>query len=70
MATITTRVPRELVTALDAAATQLNRSRSRIVCDALECYLEHHDDLMVAMARLRDPSDVVLDWEEVRREQA
>ncbi len=68
MATITTRVPRELVAALDAAATQLNRSHSRIVCDALERYLEDHDDLTVAMGRLRDPSDAVLDWEEVRRE--
>ena len=44
MATITTRVPRELVAALDAAATRFNRSRSQIVCDALERYLEDHDD--------------------------
>ena len=68
MARITTRVSREQVAALDAAAAQLNRSRSQIVCDALERYLEDHDDLTVATARLHDASDPPLEWDEVRRE--
>ncbi len=65
---ITARVPQPLVDALDAAAARLKRSRAQVVRDALERYLEDYDDLAVALERLRDPSDPVLDWDEVRRE--
>ena len=68
MTQITARVPDELVEALDAAATQLRRSRAAIVRQALERYLEDFDALAVAVERLRDPADPVLDWDEVRRE--
>ncbi len=68
MAQITARVPDELATALDAAAAQLKRSRANVVRQALEQYLHDFDDLSVALDRLRDPSDPVLDWDEVRRE--
>ncbi|WP_420462815.1 YlcI/YnfO family protein [Candidatus Palauibacter sp.] len=63
---ITARVPPEMVEALDAAAAALRRSRADVVCHALERYLEDFDDLTVALERLRDPSDPVLDWDEVR----
>ena len=46
----------------------LKRSRADVVRQALERYLEDFDDLSVAMERMRDPSDPVLDWDEVRRE--
>ena len=65
---ITARVPDDLAAALDAAAAQLKRSRANVVRQALELYLEDFDDLSVALDRLRDPSDPVLDWDEVRRE--
>ena len=68
MTQVTARVPDELVEALDAAAAQLKRSRADVVRQALERYLEDFDDLSVALDRLRDPSDLVLDWDEVRRE--
>ena len=68
MAQITARVPDELAAALDAAAAQLKRSRANVVRQALEMYLEDFNDLSVALDRLRDPSDPVLDWDEVRRE--
>ena len=68
MTQITARVPQPVVDALDAAAAQLRRSRAQVVREALERYLEDYDDLAVALARLRDPSDPVLDWDEVRRE--
>ena len=68
MSQITARVPQPVVDALDAAAAQLRRSRAQIVRDALERYLEDYDDLAVAVERLRDPSDPVLDWDEVRRD--
>lgn len=63
---ITARLPDEVVEALDAAAHRLNRSRAEIVRQAIERYLEDFDDLSVALERLQDPSDPVLDWDEVR----
>lgn len=68
MTQITARVPDDLVAALDEAAAQLKRSRADVVRQALELYLQDFDDLSVALDRLRDPSDPVLDWDEVRRE--
>ena len=68
MTQITARVPDALVEALDVAATQLKRSRAAVVRQALERYVEDFDDLTVAVQRLRDPYDPVLDWDEVRRD--
>ena len=68
MIQITARVPDELVEALDAAAEGLKRSRADIIRQALERYLEDYDDLEVALERLRDPADPVLDWDRVRHE--
>ena len=68
MSQITARVPDALVEALDAAASELKRSRAEIVRQALERYLEDFDDLTVALERLRDPADPVLDWDQVRHE--
>ena len=68
MAQITARVPDEVAEALDTAAAALNRSRAEVIRQALENYLEDFDDLTVALERLRDPTDPVLDWDEVRRE--
>ena len=65
---ITARIPDELAAALDAAAVQLKRSRAEVVRQALERYLEDFDDLSITLERLRDPTDPVLDWDEVRRE--
>ncbi len=65
---ITARVPDELVEALDAAAEDLKRSRADIIRQALERYLQDYDDLDVALERLRDPTDPVLDWDQVRHE--
>ena len=68
MTQITARVPEALAEALDAAAAVLKRSRADVVRQALERYLEDFDDLSVAVERMRNPSDPVLDWDEVRRE--
>ena len=65
---ITARLPEPLVEALDTAAKELNRSRADIVRQAVERYLEDFDDLTVALKRLRDPADPVLDWVQVRHE--
>ena len=59
---ITVRLPDEQTAALDATAAALKRSRAEVVRQAIERYLEDFDDLSVAVERLRDPSDPVLDW--------
>ena len=68
MAQVTWRVPDELLAALDAASTRLNRSRSSVIRQALERYLEDCDDISIALERMQDPSDPVLAWDEVKRE--
>jgi len=68
MSQITARVSDELVSELDKAAAQLNRSRAEIVRLALEHYLDDFQDLSLAAQRLSDPCDPILDWDEVRDE--
>lgn len=68
MSQITARLPDDLLDALDVAAKALKRTRAEIIRQAIERYLEDFDDLNAAVERLRDPSDPVLDWEEVKRE--
>ena len=65
---ITARVPDDLAKALDEVAAELKRSRADIIRQALKRYLEDFDDLGVALARLRNPADSVLDWDQVRHE--
>ena len=68
MSQVTARLPDELVKALDDAARVLKRSRAEVIRQAIERYIEDFDDLSVAIDRLRDPSDPVLDWDDVRRD--
>ena len=67
MGQITVRFADEVVEVLDAAAKALGRSRAEIVGQAVARYLEDFDDLTVALERLRDPTDQMLDWDEVRQ---
>ncbi len=63
---ITLRLPDEQVVVLDAAAAALNLTRAEIVRLALYRYLEDFDDLTVAVERINDFSDPVLNWNETR----
>ena len=58
---IAARLPDSVVDELDAAVNQFRQSRVDIIRHAIERYLEDFDDLSVAIDRLRDPSDPVLD---------
>lgn len=68
MAKITARVSDQLLEALDAVSVRLNRSRSSVIRLALEGYLKDSGEVAVAPERICDPSDPVLDWEDVKRE--
>jgi len=68
MAQITTRLPDDIIESLDKAAETLHRPRAEIVRQAIERYLQDFDDLNIAIERLKDPADPVIDWDEARRE--
>ena len=66
MARIRIGLPLEQLERLDRGAHLLQSSRAEIVRRVVESYLEDLDDLAVAVERLRDPGDPVLDWDQVK----
>ena len=68
MTQIIAHIPDEMATVLDTAAKQSNLSRSELISHALQLYLEDYEDVRIAEARVKDPSDPILDWEEAKRE--
>jgi len=66
MIQITARVPDQLAEEIDRAAAALKRSRADVIRQALEYYLADLEDLALGLDALRDPSDPVLDWSDVR----
>ena len=67
MSQVTARLPDNIVGALDQAAQAQNRSRAEIIRMAIESYLEDYNDLSLAITRLLDPTDEVIDWQEAKR---
>jgi transposase len=68
MTQVSARLPDELVKTIDETARRMNRSRAEIIRQAIEYYLEDAEDLRLAIERLQDPADPVLDWEDVKRD--
>ncbi len=66
MGQVSARLPDELVRGIDDAAKRLKRSRADVIRQAVEYYLDDVEDLRLAVERLQDPADPVLDWGEVR----
>ena len=64
---VSVHLPAPLLERLDSVARRHDRTRAQIIRQAIECYLEDFDDLTAASERLRDPTDPVLDWDQVRR---
>lgn len=65
---ITVRLSDAVIEALDEAARHSRGSRAEVIRQAVEHYLEDFDDLSVAVTRLQDTADQILDWDVVRRE--
>ena len=68
MTRITATLPDDLVRKIDRVAARLNSSRAKLVEQAVEYYLDDVEDYQLALDRLNDPTDAVLDWQDVRRE--
>ena len=47
------------------AAGELHRTPLELIYQSVDRFLEDFDDLSVAIARLRDPNDPILDWDQV-----
>lgn len=67
MPQVSARLPEELVEEIDRAAGRLQRTRAELIRQAVEYYLDDVEDLHLGLERLQDPSDPVLDWDEVKR---
>jgi predicted DNA-binding protein len=69
---VTTRFPQDTIDALDAVAHERRRTRAEIVREAVDVYLARWADYGIALDRLADPSDEVVDadafWREVETE--
>lgn len=65
---ISARLPDSLVEQLDKTARKRRCSRTDVVRQALEHYLDDFDGASVAIDRLLEPNDPVLDWDRVRLE--
>ena len=68
MTQVSARLSDDLVKGIDEAAKRMHRSRAEVIRLAIEYYLDDTEDLRLAMDRLRDPADPVLDWDEVKRD--
>jgi transposase len=68
MTQVSARLSDDLVNSIDEAAKRMHRSRADIIRLAVEYYLDDIEDLRLAMDRLRDPADPILDWSEARRD--
>ena len=66
MVQVTARLSDGLSAELDAAAEQLKRSRADVIRQAIEYYLDDVEDLRCGINALKDPSDPLLNWSEVR----
>lgn len=53
---------------LDALAQEQGLSRSALIRGAIERMIEDADDIAVSEARLNDPSDPWVPWEQVKAE--
>lgn len=67
MIKITVNTTEQLADALDTAAEDLEISRSALIHQALQRYLDDYHDLKLATERLQDPEDRVMNWHEVRK---
>ena len=65
---VATRFPQETVQALDAVARERKRTRAEIVREAVDVYLARWADYAIALDRLGDPTDEVVDAETFWRE--
>ena len=66
MPQVSARFTAELVEEIDRAASRPDRTRAEVIRQAVEYYLDDFEDLQLGLERLQDPSDPILDWEDIK----
>ncbi len=67
MATMSVRIPDRLAKRLEGVAKEAERTKSFLIQKAIEAYLDDYADLQIALDRLRDTTDEVVDGKELRK---
>jgi len=62
--TISARLPLKMISSIEEVAAERKRKRGDIVRDALEIYLDTWADYQIAMERLKDAQDEILNEKE------
>jgi len=62
------RLPENIMSAIQEIAVQRNRKQAEIIREALEWYCEEAADYRIAVDRLLNPSDKVIDEAALREE--
>jgi metal-responsive CopG/Arc/MetJ family transcriptional regulator len=68
MSYITARLADQLILELDRVANETRRTRSDLVREALERYLESIREVRQALEQNEGREDRVVDWETIRRQ--
>ena len=63
---ISIRLPDKIVNELDDLADSIDRSRTYIICKAIESYMQEYADYLIALERLRDKDDKIISSDEMR----
>jgi predicted DNA-binding protein len=68
MVSQTVRLPEELASRLEALTATTRRSKSSLIVEAIERFVDEREDLEIALARFRDPDTEWVEHDDVRRE--
>ena len=63
---VTLRLPEEILEEVELLAKNLDRSKTYLIKQAIEIYLEEYADYQIALDRLNDKDDEVLTGKELR----
>ena len=58
------RLPEKLEMKLKTVCARIDRPRSYVLRGALEMYLEEYEDYLIALGRLNDKDDPILNYDE------
>lgn len=64
---VSVRLSKSIADRLDGIAKETERTRSFIIQQALETYIEDYADLQIALDRLRNSRDEIISGKELRK---
>ena len=65
---LSTRIPNEMAETINEIARERHRKPGTVVREAIEFYLEHWADYKVAMDRMKDPADPIVNEADMLRD--